>query len=409
MYKEIIRREQITHCRICKSTNLEKVFSLNKMPFTDEFIPKDMIGKEFLGDIEIAVCKSCGSTQNINNTDMNKYYFEYTYSVQTSNFAINFMQTLAKRIRNKYFENKQHPKIVEIGSGTGEQLLEFKKLGFDVLGIEPSEKLSTYAQTIGINTLTAFFDENINKFLKSDFNHVDAIVTSYTFDHIPQIDDALENIYNILIMDGILIIEVHDLDLICSRNEFCLFEHEHYTYLNKATLTQFLNKSNFEVLTFDLLTDKEKRGNSLLVVARKGINIKSEKIDPENEISKLINLGSEIKLAINSIDNWLYENRNQKIVAYGAGGRGIMTIAALKYSELICYIVDKNPKANEIFSPKSHIPVYKIDELANNKVDKILVFSYGYYEEILNEIVSKYKYNPDQIISILELLVFNHE
>jgi SAM-dependent methyltransferase len=409
MGQEFIKREQITHCRICKSNNLEKVLVLGQMPFTDEFIPQNKIGDEFLGDIEIAICKTCGSTQNINNTDMSKYYFEYTYSVQTSNFAISFMQTLARRIKNNYFKNKQKPKILEIGSGTGEQLLEFKKLGFDVLGIEPSEKLSKYAQSIGVNTLTTFFNKKTKKIVESGFDNVDAIVTSYTFDHIPQIDEAVKNIYNILNTDGILIIEVHDLDLICSRNEFCLFEHEHYTYLNKATITHFLNKNQFEVLTFDLLSVKEKRGNSLLVVARKGTTIKVNEINLEVEILKLIDLGKGIKLAINRIDNWLYENRNQKIAAYGAGGRGIMTIAALKHPELINYIVDKKPKAANIFSPKSHLPVHKIDELALNKVDKILVFSYGYYDEIVNEIVLKYEYKPDQIISILELLIISNE
>lgn len=409
MYEELVKRERITHCRICNSIQLEKVIVLDQMPFTDEFIQKEKIGKEFLGDIEIAVCKSCGSTQNINNTDMNKYYLEYTYSVQTSNFAISFMKTLAKRIKTSYFEDKQKPKILEIGSGSGEQLLEFKKLGFDVLGIEPSEKLSKYAQSIGINTLTTFFDENTKTIVEKDFDLIDAIVTSYTFDHIPKIDLTLDNIYNILNKDGILIIEVHDLDLISSRNEFCLFEHEHYTYLNKTTLTKLLNKKQFKVLTFDLLSAKEKRGNSLLVVAQKWTNIKMDKINPENEILKLTHLGSNIKLAIDRIDNWLYENRNQIIAAYGAGGRGIMTIAALKHSELISYIVDKNPKAENIFSPKSHLPVYKIDELAFNRVDKILVFSFGYYDEIVNEIVTKYEYKTDQIISVLELLSIGNE
>lgn len=409
MNQKLIKREQINQCRICKANDLEKIITLPQMPFTDEFLPQALIGNEFLADIEIAICKTCGSTQNINNTDMSEYYFEYTYTVQTSNFAINFMQTLAERVKNNYFRNTLNPKIIEIGSGSGEQLQEFKKLGFDVLGIEPSEKLSKYAQSIGVNTLTAFFDERTKKIVEKNFEIVDAIVTSYTFDHIPQIDEVLKNIYTILNENGILVIEVHDLDLIRDRNEFCLFEHEHYTYLNKTTIAQLLNKNQFEVLTFDLLSTKEKRGNSLLVVARKTSNLKIKEINVNNEISKLINLDNEIKSAINRIDNWLDENRNLKIAAYGAGGRGIMTIATLKHPELIRYIVDKNPKAANIFAPKSHLPVYNIDELKHNPVDKILIFSFGYYEEIVNELVSKYGYKSDQFISILALLNLNDE
>jgi SAM-dependent methyltransferase len=404
MSQKIIKREKITRCRICKSDHLETIIILPQMPFTDEFISGDKKGTEFLGDIEIAVCKSCGSAQNMNNTDMSEYYFEYTYSVQASNFAIGFMQTLATRVKETCFKNSNHPKILEIGSGSGEQLLEFKKLGFEVLGIEPSEKLSQYAESIGVKTLTAFFDETTFRNSGNGYDKVDAIVTSYTFDHIPQIAETLENIYNVLNANGILIIEVHDLDKIRDRNEYCLFEHEHYTYLNQATMTQLLNQKQFGVITFDLLTDQEKRGNSLLVIARKGSGIKMNSANPVEEASKLVHLRVEIEDAIQRIDEWLYENRDQKIAAYGAGGRGIMTIAALKRPELIRYIVDKNPKAPDIFAPKSHLPVYKIDELGNNPVDKILVFSYGYYDEIVNEIGSEYGYKPDQFISILTLL-----
>ncbi len=58
------------------------------MPFTDEFISSDQLGTEFLSDIDIAVCKQCACAQNINDTDMGAYYQDYTYSVQSSGFAL---------------------------------------------------------------------------------------------------------------------------------------------------------------------------------------------------------------------------------------------------------------------------------------------------------------------------------
>jgi ubiquinone/menaquinone biosynthesis C-methylase UbiE len=409
MNQNLVKRESISQCRICKDSNLKKIITLPKMPFTDQFLKHEELRSEFLADIEIAVCRTCGSTQNINNTDMGDYYFDYTYTVQSSNFAVNFMRTLATRIKKNYLNNIKNPKIIDIGSGSGEQLLEFKNLGFDVLGIDPSEKLSKYANSIGVKTLTAFFDENTKKMVDKNFEIVDAMVTSYTFDHIPQINEVLKNIYRTLKMNGLLIIEVHDLELIRKRNEFCLFEHEHYTYLNKTTITQLLNQNQFKVLTFDLLSKKEKRGNSLLVVAQKVSNLKLEKINVKTEISKLVNLDNEIKSSIKRIDNWLWENRHLKIAAYGAGGRGVMTIAALKNSNIFRYIVDKNPKSSNIYTPKSHLPVYNIEELEKNPVDKILIFSFGYYEEIINELSSRFSYKPDQCINILTLLSLKDE
>lgn len=407
MKKNELKRVVIKNCRICNSDKLKGIIKLSKMPFTDEFLKKEELGNEFLADVEISVCKECGSAQNITNTDMREYYKDYTYTVQSSSFAINFMKTLASRIKNIYFSKSENLNILEIGSGSGEQLLEFKKIGFNVLGIDPSEKLSHYANSIGVKTITGFFDENTKNIIKQDFSNVNAIITSYTFDHIPKIDDVVKNIYRTLEMNGLLIIEVHDLDLIKSRNEFCLFEHEHYTYLNQRTLTQLLNRNNFKVLTFDLLQKEEKRANSLLVVAQKTQNISTKKVDSENEIIGLSNLNKEILLAIKRIDEWLLANRDKKIGAYGAGGRGIMTIAALKNSKLIEYIVDKNPKSKDIYAPKSHLPVYNLNELRRNPVDLILVFSFGYYLEIIEELSTEFNYSPDQCVNLLDLIQIN--
>jgi SAM-dependent methyltransferase len=401
-------QNKIISCRICGSKELQTVILLSQMPLTDEFITKDNIGKEFLGDIEIAICKSCGCSQNINNTDMVEYYNEYTYSVQSSGFAIQFMRTLAEKLKERFFNSVSNPKVIEIGSGTGEQLLEFKKLGFEVLGVEPSKKLVDYANGIGIPTLHAFFDEHISEKLPNDFQNVDLIISSYTFDHIPQPVSVLNKIHSILNPGGIMVHEVHDLGLIKQRNEFCLFEHEHYTYLNERTMSYVLGQNKFEIECFDLLTQKEKRANSLLVVVRKTDSKKNYSLNINFEIEELKKLNSNVLESIERIQDWLKENSDSSIVAYGAGGRGIMTIAALNNYSRIKYIVDKNPKTQNIFAPKSHLPVYGIDELGVNRADKILVFSFGYYNEIVTELGENFGYKPEQFTSILDLLELKH-
>jgi SAM-dependent methyltransferase len=402
---DINKTQKINTCRICNSQDLQTVFLLPKMPFTDEFLKLEQLGKEYLEDIEIGICKDCGSVQNLKNTDMSDYYNEYTYSVQSSGFAMNFMSLLASKIKQKYFADKKKPTVMEIGSGSGEQLLEFKKNGFNILGIEPSEKLSNYANSIGIKTINCFFDENTKELIDTQFSKVDLIISSYTFDHIPRPVEVLNNIHHILNDNGILTIEVHDLDLIIERNEFCLFEHEHYTYLNKKTLTSLLAQTGFVLETFDLLTSKEKRANSLLAIARKvNSKVKIPSLNVINEIRDIENLSENIFEAIENFEQWLYRNKDKNIVAYGAGGRGVMTIAALKKSDIIRFIVDKNPKSENVFAPKSHLPVYNINILADKRADVIIVFSFGYFDEIVTELCTRFGYKREQFMSILDIL-----
>ena len=400
----MIKTKKINRCRICNHSNLELVIKLEDMPFTDEFIKKKNLGKEFTSNIEIGICKSCGSVQNLNDTEMLDYYNEYTYSVQSSGFAMSFMNKIANKVKDAFFTEIEKPSVFEIGSGTGEQLLEFKKIGFDVLGIEPSLKLSEYANNIGVKTVTDFFDENSKKNIVENHGHFDCVITSYTFDHIPVIDKVLENINYIMNDNGILVIEVHDLDLIIERNEYCLFEHEHYTYLDQETMKQFLSMHSFELVTYDILSQNEKRANSLLVVAKKVKNVIEYKVNIDLQFERIKNLNLNIKKSIVRIDSFLENNKDKMIVAYGAGGRGIMTIAALKKSNIISYIVDKNPKDDDIYAPKSHLEVSHIDRLNVDRADIILVFSFGYYNEIVKEVSEKMSYSKDTFISILNLI-----
>lgn len=400
-----LKIQKINNCRICNAENLRSIFALDQMPFTDEFVKKDKIGSEYLAKIEIGICTHCGSVQNLNDTDMSDYYNDYTYTVQSSLFAMNFMSTLANRIKQAFFLTEKNPSVIEIGSGSGEQLAEFKKNGFDVLGIEPSRKLSDYANSIGVKTLTTFFDENTKEAVDPQFAFVDVVISSYTFDHIPRPVEVLSNIHHILKDGGLIVLEVHDLDLIIERNEFCLFEHEHYTYLNERTIRSLLAQNGFEVETFELLKTNEKRGNSLLVVARKAaFGSVGLIIDVRREVERVENLSKNICNAIGNFDQWLEVHRDNRIAAYGAGGRGIMTIAALKNAGIIRFILDKNPKASGIFAPKSHLPVYGIEALAKERPDIIVVFSFGYFDEIVEELTTKYRFNSSQFISILDIM-----
>jgi D-arabinose 1-dehydrogenase-like Zn-dependent alcohol dehydrogenase len=140
------------------------------------------------------------------------------------------------------------------------------------------------------------------------------------------------------------------------------------------------------------------------VVARKSGNVAKAAVDVPHEIQDIQHLSANIYRSIQQLQSWLDQHSGKRIAAYGAGGRGVMTIAALNNYNNIAYIVDKNPKAPHIYAPKSHLPVFNIEELGENKVDLVIVFSFGYFAEIVEEVGTKYNYGKDQFISILDIL-----
>ncbi len=399
-------------CRVCGSNELFDFLQLDNMPFTDDFIEKNKIGTEFLYNINIYYCKNCDTVQTQHDVAIDEYYEDYQYSVGESAFATEFMNGIAKEILSKYFSNVQNIKVLEIGSGDGGQLVPFKKLGCNVLGYEPSSFLVEVAAQKGIPSVQGLFNEAAIPNLPNDFKDVDIILLSYTFDHIPDPIDFLNAVHKILNKKrGILVIENHDLQKIFERKEYCLFEHEHSIYLTKQTAISLAKQNGMEVIDFDVLPENKRRANSLVFVMTKQgsmfSNLVIEQFDlPKYQDTKFYSeQAALIYQGINKfeayINNALLEGK--KLAGYGAGGRGIMTLAALSNANKLEYLVDQKPKKQHVFSPKSHLPVYNINHLATERVDEVIVFSFGYMEEIKSDLI-KLGYQENQIISMLKIL-----
>ena len=66
--------------------------------------------------------------------------------------------------------------------------------------------------------------------------------------------------------NGLVLIEVHDLDEIIERKETCLFA-TNTIYPSAASLAEMLRRAGLQPLSIELLDANVRRGNSLLMVA----------------------------------------------------------------------------------------------------------------------------------------------
>lgn len=396
----------IMRCRACYSKNVVKFLHFPQMPLTDDFVVSKGLD-EFLLDIDVFYCGDCTTVQTQHDVQIGEYYNNYQYSVGQSVVAYAFMKKLVDAIFSKWHV-KRGASVLEIGSGDGAQLVAFQEAGCSVLGYEPSEALCEASNEKGVSTVHGLFSEESVNCLPAEFKAVDVVMCSYTFDHIPDPRKFLSACRSILKPNGgLLIIEVHDFNKIVNRNEFCLFEHEHSIYLTNVTAKYLLNLEGFDILDFELLPDDCRRANSLLFVATP----REVTFFRDTDRGGALNFEYISKNIANSIANLdAYVSRRhregKRVAGYGAGGRGVMTLAAMHTASLLCYIVDKKPKQFSCLTPKSRVPVVTVDALLNDPVDEILVFSFGYMSEILDD-VQKIGYRPNQLVSLLDVLSGN--
>jgi SAM-dependent methyltransferase len=399
-------------CRLCGSTSLQRFLHLPEMPFTDDFITPEALGSEFRADINIFICTSCLSAQTQHDVDVGDYYEDYQYSVGGSSTASRFMRILAENTVARFPASSASRKVLEVGSGDGEQLVAFKNTGCRVLGYEPSSVLCKVAEAKGIPTIQGLFTADSIHQLPDEFKEVDVVMLSYTFDHLPDPRAFTAAARAILNKDhGLLIVEIHNLEKIIERQEYCLFEHEHSIYLTETSVAKLCALEGLTVIDFDLVPEADRRANSLIFVATPNESkLAARAVTPStpdafNHLDHYSLIGANITSAIQNLDRFIDQMtaHGKTLAGYGAGGRGVMTLAAMRSAPKLKYLVDKKPKRPGLVAPKSGVPLVSLDELASNPVDAILVFSFGYIDEIRRE-VSALGYQPDQFYSLLDVL-----
>lgn len=133
------------------------------------------------------------SEDYISHTDNKRSVFEKAY---------HFVKSIA--LKNKLnlinSEQSQKGKILDIGAGTGDFLLTAKNDGWNVIGVEPSERAKNSAKQKGIS-----FVEEI---IQLENNSFDVITMWHVLEHVPNLELQIQELKRLLKPTGTLIVAV---------------------------------------------------------------------------------------------------------------------------------------------------------------------------------------------------------
>jgi novobiocin biosynthesis protein NovU/D-mycarose 3-C-methyltransferase len=97
-----------------------------------------------LAELVIGYCPDCKMVQRLGDIDLSDYYQGFTYTVGGSPFVSRFVNALAEYVVNTSAirDRRQPLRVLDIGCNSGEQLMAFRDLGCDVIGVEPAGALA---------------------------------------------------------------------------------------------------------------------------------------------------------------------------------------------------------------------------------------------------------------------------
>ncbi|MEL1253804.1 class I SAM-dependent methyltransferase [Flavobacterium sp. DGU38] len=179
---------------------------LNKKHFLtvkDHSVSKEIFDLYYDEELDMLITSPQPELQNLG-----KYYESEDYISHTDNKrslfekAYHFVKNIA--LKNKLnlinSEQTQKGKLLDIGAGTGDFLLTAKNDGWNVIGVEPSDRAKNIAKQKGIS-----FVEEINELENNSF---DVITMWHVLEHVPNLELQIRELKSLLKPTGTLIIAV---------------------------------------------------------------------------------------------------------------------------------------------------------------------------------------------------------
>jgi len=399
-------------CRSCGERELITILSLGKTPLANALLTLEQLSqKERTFDLDLVFCPSCSLVQITETVPPEELFREYFY-------LSSFSETMLRHSEENVEELIQSRKldgnslVVEIASNDGYLLQYYKRAGVPVLGIEPARNIAQTAVERGIPTICEFFDTDLAQKLVADGQRADIVHANNVLAHVPDLNGFVRGIQSLLKDSGVAVIEVPYVKDMIDRNEFDTIYHEHLCYFSLTALDHLFRRHD---LVIEDVKHLDIHGGTLRIQARKQ-NARSTTVeemladeaawagneefyrgfgkDVERLRVELVSLLSKLKA------------EGKRIAVYGASAKGstLMNYFGLG-RPLLDFVVDRSTIKQGHYTPGTHLPIYPPGMLLQEKPDYVLLLTWNFADEILQQQDEYRKQGGRFIIPIPEVRV----
>jgi hypothetical protein len=385
--------QRIENCRCCDSTELYEVLDLGITPLANSLLTKEQLEEpEFTAPLSLVFCRNCALVQITCAVHPEQVFRSYVYFSSLSDTMLKHAKDLVQRL---VVERRLTATsvVVEIGSNDGYLLKNYIDCGIQPLGIEPALNVAEVARQKGINTLGEFFDEKLALQLVDQIGNADVIHAHNVLAHVPKVNGILEGIQILLKDEGLAVIEVpYALEMV-DKIEFDTIYHEHVFYFSVLALSN-LCKRNALVLR-DIERLKIHGGSLRLYIGKTGQPSDTVKEIIGNERARRFDTEygyRDFAATVESLRNQLVtllrdlKKRGLSIAAYGAAAKGATLLNYFGIgSDILDFVVDRNPAKQGLYMPGVKLPIYPPSELLVREPDYVLLLTWNFADEIIEQ------------------------
>ena len=344
--------------------------------------------------LRVLVCQHCWLAQTEDFTQAEElfdagYAYFSSYSASWLAHSERFVADMVVRLA---LTGDSH--VIEVAANDGYLLQYVMARDIPCTGIEPTAGTATAARAKGIPIIEDFFGTLLAKDMVKQGKQADLMVANNVLAHVPDINDFVAGFAVLLKPQGVASFEFPHLLRLIEETLFDTIYHEHFSYLSLTAVTRILAANGLTVFDVEGLPT---HGGSLRVFTQRsdtGQQSRSARVEEmlsREAIAGMLGIDyyagfqSRTDRIKNDFIAFLIEANRQgkRVTAYGAAAKGntLMNYAGIR-SDLISFVVDRNPAKQGKYMPGSRIPIVDETRIQAARPDYVVILPWNIREEV---------------------------
>ena len=391
----------VTNCRLCGSSDLENVLTLEASPLGDQYLPKGAGAKSAsLIPFGVNRCNKCGNFQTVTATEMEHYRHCLTRPASVNTILSKSYRDSVPRLI-ELTNLVASDLVLEIGSNDGLFASFFAEKGFRCLGIDPALNLVASAEELGVPTVAEFFTASLAEKIVAEHGSAKVIVANFVVANVDDLDDFIAGVAKVLAPDGVFTMETNYVSDIVSELLVETLVHEHLSYFSVVSLSAYLERHGLELFEVQRMPSKGgslrcliQHKNSKYAVGQSVLDAE----DYENATGLFLSsawgkLSQTFAHAKSSAAACCEQRFSNGIVGYGTSDGATTLIYQLGIGQYLQALIDDDPYRQNLESPGFGIPTVSREEIFTNppKARTCLILAPQYVKQIFDKNIDAQK------------------
>jgi SAM-dependent methyltransferase len=347
------------NCRLCGSNKLSAVLKLKSLPVSHA-LRTSTADPDPRFDLGFATCARCGFLQVPDPVPAEVLYTDtdtYTTGFHKPRHLDDLITTAIAQ---------QDPgSVIDIGCNDGALMDALKRHGYSpIVGVEPITVAANEAIKKGYQVYTDFLTPGLAKKLKKEHGTFDTAYLRHVAEHIYDLDEFFQSIRALLRDNGLLIMELPQVEPGLTRGNPAILWEEHVNYLLEPLAAYLLEKFGFTIL------DKRHYafgGGAIAFIARKERTAPARLSPPKAEPSlRLVrDFKKKMKSYVADLAKCVQKARKNgyQVSVYGAAPRSCVVAAASNISGLIDLVIDDRADIQGRLMPGTERKIQPVTEI----------------------------------------------